>query len=117
LWFSDRSRRLVAEALDQNATAFAVGDEAGALRTRRLFGALSRLAARAAVMPPERGILGAPGIAAPRTSLRLFANVTARALPVAAAVRTLLAVAMSGACLAVARGAITPGAIVRRART
>ncbi|MFY9736138.1 MAG: hypothetical protein WAL02_13540, partial [Rhodoplanes sp.] len=63
LWFSDRSRRLVAEALDQNAAALAVGDEAGALRTRRLFGALSRLAARAAVMPPERGILGAPGMA------------------------------------------------------
>ena len=86
-------------------------------RPFRLFGALSRLAARAAVMPPERGILGAPGMAAPRTSLRLFENVIARALPVAAAVRTLLAVAMSGACLAVARGAITPGAIVRRART
>jgi len=111
------SRGLVAEALDQNATAFAVGDEAGALRTGGLFGAVSRLAPRAAVMPPERRILDAPGMAAPRTSQRLFRNVTARALPVAAAARTLLAVAMSGACLAVARGAITPGAIVPRART
>ncbi len=86
--------RFLAEALDQDAAALAVGDEAGALRPGRALGKLARLAAGAAIMPAERGVLGPPGMAAPRPSRRLVGYVTLGAPPFAPPRRAFRTVAL-----------------------
>src|SRR5262249_29205165 len=112
---------LLAEALDQHAPAFAVGHQAGALRPRGLVGHLPALIAAAAIVPSQRCILRAPGVAAAWPARRLVAaraiapatltvGITALAASVVAV--TLRALATSAAVVASTRRTIAASATV-----
>src|SRR5215831_4133352 len=68
------ARLRLAEPLDQHTAALAVGEEAGAFRAGRILGRAPALVAPAAIVPPQRRVVLAPGIAAARPAGRLVAH-------------------------------------------